>query len=160
MQDDMSVPAPTLEWVMTLDVAIGEPQTLGEAIDGRRANYPILGGHFVGPGLQGDVLPGGADFYCLRPDGVGDLDATYSLRTDRGELINVHNRGFLVLSEEGRRREDEGTWPLPEHLYRCTCSPRFQVARGALGWLTEAAFIGRVTYPGEDRVVIRIYRLD
>lgn len=159
MQDDINVPTPGLEWVMTLDVAIGEPRGLGEAIDGHRANYPIIGGHFVGLGVQGEVLPGGADFYCLRPDGVGDLDARYSLRTDRGELINLHNRGLLVLGEEGRRRESEGAWPLPEHLYRCSCSPRFQVARGELGWLTEAAFIGRVTYPDPHRVLIRIYRL-
>lgn len=160
MQDDIRVPTPGLEWVMTLDVLIGEPQVLGDAVDGQRADYPIIGGHFFGPGLRGEVLPGGADFYCLRPDGVGDLDARYSLRSDGGERINVHNRGWLVLSEEGRRREGEGAWPLPEHLYRCTCSPRFQVAQGPLGWLAEAAFIGRVTYPGEDRVLIHVYRLD
>lgn len=159
MQEDIRALAPALEWVMTLDVVIGAPQDLGESVDGHRANYPITGGQFVGVGIQGEVLPGGADFYCLRPDGVGDLDATYSLRTDQGELINIRNRGFLVLGEEGRLLEAKGVWPLPEHLYRCSCSPSFQVARGALGWLAEAAFIGQVTYPSDTRVVIRIYRL-
>ncbi len=159
MQHDISVPTASVEWVMTLDVAIGKPYILGQSIDGHRANYPITGGHFVGLGVQGEVLPGGSDFYCRHPDGVGYLDASYSLHSDRGELINIRNRGFLVLSDEGRRLEESGAWPLPEHLYRCSCSPCFQVAHGELGWLAETAFIGRVTYPDAHRILIRVYRL-
>lgn len=148
-----------LEWVLTLDVAIGEGQNLGACAAGQRANYPIVGGHFVGHGLRGEVLPGGADFFVQRLDGVGEMDASYSLRTDQGELINIRNRGFLKVTEEGQRLEATGLWPLPETLYHCTCTPVFQAPTGRLHWLTESAFIGQVSYPDAQRVVIRVYRL-
>ena len=148
-----------LTWVMTLRVRIGPGEELGRCVEGARTNYPILGGDFEGPGLVGWVLPGGADQYLLRPDGVGELDARYSLLSDRGERINIHNLGLLVLDEEGKRLEAEGQWPLAEERYRCSCSPRFQVAEGRLGWLREECFIGRVTYPSTEQVQIAVYRL-
>lgn len=148
-----------LTWVMTLRVQIGPGEELGRCVDGERANYPILGGDFEGPGLAGEVLPGGADQYLLRPDGVGELDARYSLLSDRGERINIHNLGLLVLDEEGKRQEAEGKWPLAEERYRCSCSPRFQVAEGRLRWLREECFIGRVIYPATELVQIAVYRL-
>ncbi len=148
-----------LTWVMTLQVRIGPEETLGRCVEGERSNYPILGGIFEGPQLRGEVLAGGADHYLLRPDGVGELDARYSLLSDRGERINIHNLGLLVLDEEGKRLEAEGQWPLAPERYRCSCSPRFQVAAGRLDWLRETCFIGRVSYPQVDQVRIDCYRL-
>ncbi len=66
---------------------------LGDSVDGLRCNYPIVGGDFEGVGIRGQVLAGGEDLFVLRPDGLGQLDARYSLRTDQGELINLRNRG-------------------------------------------------------------------
>lgn len=148
---------PRLLPVMRLDVEIAPGDALGRCADGLRSNYRILGGRFEGPQLQGEVLPGGADFFLLRHDGVGDLDARYSLRSDQGELINIHNRGLLLLTERGKQLEADGIWPIPASEYRCTCTPVFQAA-GRLAWLTQDTFIGRVTYPGETRVVIDCYR--
>ncbi|WP_437882416.1 DUF3237 domain-containing protein [Pseudomonas sp. LRF_L74] len=109
--------------------------------------------------LQGCVLAGGADFFLLRPDGVGELDASYSLLTDRGERINIRNRGVLVMSEEGNQLEAQGIWPIAEEHYRCTCSPCFQVPAGRLDWMVPTTFIGLVQYPAADEVVVRCYRV-
>lgn len=95
----------------------------------------------------------------LLVDEHGELVARYSLLSDRGERINIHNRGLLLLDEEGRRLEAEGIWPVAAEHYRCTCSPQFQVAEGRLAWLREEVFIGRVTYPSEEVVRIECYRL-
>jgi hypothetical protein len=149
---------PRLQPVMSLEVEIAPGDALGRCADGLRSNYRILGGHFEGPQLRGEVLPGGADFYLQRHDGIGDLDARYSLRTDQGELINIYNRGLLLLTERGKQLEAEGCMLLPISEYRCTCTPVFQAA-GRLAWLTQDTFIGRVTYPWETRVVIDCYRL-
>ncbi|MBN2992205.1 DUF3237 domain-containing protein [Pseudomonas cedrina subsp. fulgida] len=156
----MNQPSAELEWVLTLRVDIGPGQLLGDSLAGHRSNYPIVGGDFSGQGeLKGQVLAGGDDFFVLRRDGVGQLDARYSLRSDRGELINVRNRGLLTLSEHGQQLERAGQWPLPEHEYRCSCSPAFEVPNGRLDWLIRSHFIGRVHYPTASRVVIDCYRL-
>lgn len=156
-QTGLAVPA--LEWVMTLQVTIAEADEMGPCEGGQRSNFRILGGRFDGLDIQGEVLASGADFYLQRGDGVGQLDARYSLLTDRGELINIRNTGLLVLDDEGRRLEAQGIWPVPQQAYRCTCSPRFQVPRGRLEWLTRSAFIGQATYPRANQVLIHCYRL-
>lgn len=150
---------PALQWVMTLRVQIAEPQELGDCVDGLRSNYRIIGGQFDGPDLQGQVMAHGADFYRQRRDGVGELDARYSLLTEQGELINVRNTGLLTLTETGRELDAQGLWPVPEAEYCCTCTPRFQVPCGRLEWLAQSTFIGRVTYPYSGAVVIHCYRL-
>lgn len=155
---DLMAVAPNLQRVLTLRVAIGPGVMLGDSVDGVRCNYPIVGGTFEGVGVSGQVLAGGEDLFLLRPDGVGQLDARYSLRTDQGELINLLNRGLLNMTEYGRQLEREGQWPIPEAEYRCTCTPVFQVPKGRLDWLSRASFIGLVQYPSADQVVIRCYR--
>jgi hypothetical protein len=52
---------------------------------------PISGGEFSGPDLRGEVLPGGADWQIVRGDGVAELEARYTLRSDDGALIYVRN---------------------------------------------------------------------
>ncbi len=150
---------PGLEWVMSIQVAIATEDRLGVCTDGQRSNYRILGGHFQGLEMRGEVVAGGADFYLQRSDGVGELDARYSLLSDRGEWINIHNTGLIVLSDTGRELQAQGIWPIPEHQYRCSCSPRFQVAGGRLAWLTRSVMIGKVSYPAADQVAIHCYRI-
>lgn len=159
MHDNTTLVTPALVWIMTLRVRIAPGEGLGQCVEGQRVNYPILGGQFEGPDLRGEVLPGGADQFLLRPDGVGELDARYSLLTDRCERINIHNLGLLVLDAEGQRQDAEGVWPLAPERYRCTCTPRFQVAEGRLNGLREDMFIGKVVYPSADLVQIDCYRL-
>ena len=55
---------------------------------------PITGGEFAGPQLRGKVLPGRADWQILRGDGVAELEARYTLRTDDGALIYVRNHAL------------------------------------------------------------------
>ena len=152
-------PTAQLDQVMTLDVLIDPAEVLGRCADGSRVNYPIIGGTFEGRGVSGRILPGGADTYRLRPDGVGELDARYSLMSDDGDLINIHNIGLLSLSEQGKAMERRDIWPVPEREYHCTCTPRFQVAEGALSWLGQQVFIGRVHYPSAERVLSRCFAL-
>lgn len=96
-------PAPAFETeiVWKARVTIGETIALGESKRGVRRIVPITGGTFEGPGIRGKVVPGGADWQLVRPDGVTELYARYLLQTDDGYLIQVINR---VLS---RRSPDE-----------------------------------------------------
>ncbi len=85
--------APPLEFIFGAQVTVGPPQDLGVFNKGRRRVVPITGGEFSGPALRGVVLPG-ADWQLIRGDGVAELDARYTLRTDDGASIFVHNHAL------------------------------------------------------------------
>jgi hypothetical protein len=87
-------PAPGLEFVFAAHVTVDAPQDLGAFNKGRRRVVPITGGEFSGPQLRATVEPGGADWQLIRNDGVAELDARYTLRTDDGVAIHVHNRAL------------------------------------------------------------------
>jgi hypothetical protein len=86
--------APELEFIFGARVTVDPPQDLGAFNKGQRRVVPITGGEFSGPGLEGVVLPGGADWQLIRHDGVAELDARYTLRTNDGVSIHVHNRAL------------------------------------------------------------------
>ncbi len=86
--------APRLEFIFGAHVTVGPAQDLGVFNKGRRRVVPITGGDFSGPDLRGTVLPGGADWQLVRSDGVAELEARYTLRTDDGSSIYVHNHAL------------------------------------------------------------------
>jgi hypothetical protein len=85
------LPVPRLEFIFAAHVTVGEPLDLGDVGKGRRRIVPITGGAFSGPTMRGTVLGGGADWQIIRDDGVAELEARYTLRTDDGALIEVRN---------------------------------------------------------------------
>lgn len=148
-------PELTLTWVMRIHARCGPPHVLGRTPDGQRSNYPILGGSFVGTGLSGELLPG-TDFFRLRDDGVGVLDAHYALRCEDGTIVNVHNRGLYMAAAA----DDATARQLPDGMrYRCHCTPVFEAPEGACEFLNRSVFAGSVSYPAEGEVLIDVYRL-
>ncbi|CAN5222094.1 hypothetical protein BH10PSE3_BH10PSE3_06910 [soil metagenome] len=67
--------SPAMTHVFDLDIEVAPAQELGEVGGGRRPVIPITGGGLNGPGIKGAVLPGGADWQTIRPDGVTLLQA-------------------------------------------------------------------------------------
>jgi hypothetical protein len=86
------LPAPALEFIFEAHVTVDRPLDLGDVAKGNRRIVPITGGEFSGPQMRGKVVPGGADWQILRGDGVAELEARYTLRTDDGALIYVRNQ--------------------------------------------------------------------
>jgi hypothetical protein len=78
-------------------VSIGGSLSVGQTQNGSRNIIPITGGSFMGlgssSGLDGAVLPGGADFQLTPPGGSFQLEARYTLRAEDGTLIAVRNCG-------------------------------------------------------------------
>lgn len=66
----------------------------GQTPVGHRRVINIVGGEFAGERLRGRVLPGGADWQIIRPDGVAVLDARYTLQTDDGAFVQVTSQGL------------------------------------------------------------------
>jgi hypothetical protein len=86
--------APRFEFLMSLAVDVGDVVTMGQAPLGERRVINILGGTFEGPGMRGEVLPGGADWQIVRKDGVLDLDARYALKEQGGGIVRVVSQGY------------------------------------------------------------------
>ena len=53
---------PETEYVMTLNVKLGQAYGVGKTAKGNRFIVPITGGTFEGPNIKGEVLEGGADY--------------------------------------------------------------------------------------------------
>jgi len=85
---------PKLEFIFAAQVTVDPALDLGDVAKGGRRIVPITGGEFAGPQISGKVLPGGADWQILRADGVAELEARYTLRTDDGALIYVRNHAL------------------------------------------------------------------
>ena len=91
---DGDAAAPKLVFAFELRAQVGPPAELGEVAHGRRRIVPILGGTVKGPGFNAKVVPGGADWQMIQPDGFSELDTRYTLETDKGELVYVQNAGI------------------------------------------------------------------
>ena len=89
----ISVQPPKLEFLFTLTAEVGEITSLGHGPLGERRVIQSTGGHFEGPQLRGDVMPG-ADWQIVRADGAIDLDARYAIREDRGGIVRVISQGM------------------------------------------------------------------
>jgi hypothetical protein len=137
----MSLSAPILEFFAELSVDVGVPQEVGSTVHGQRRLIPILGGEARGTGWTARVLPGGADYQLIVSPRLAELDARYVLETDAGDLIYVQNRALRAAAPEVTARLLRGEPVDPAQVY-FRCSPSFETASPALGWIAERLFIG------------------
>ena len=123
-----------LTHITTLTATVGAPVLLGPVAGGMRGIVPISGGAFDGPRLRGTVLPMGADWALLQPDGSAHVDARYLLQMDDGTFVGIRNRGFCR--------------PVPgqEGVYAGQSTPEFEAPEGsAHDWMNRATFTCRFT---------------
>ena len=78
---------------LLLDVA-------GQIDTGHTRIAPVTGGTFSGPGVNGTVLPGGAD-WITQVSGHSALDVRITLETDDGAHIYMTYRGIVHNSDDG-----------------------------------------------------------
>lgn len=136
----------TTEFLFEISVNLDRPLVVGPTPNGDRRIRPVTGGRFAGPKLQGEVLPGGADWLLLRPDGSRSLDVRLTLRTDGGHLVYAISRGILDMSPDIYDRIAAGEEIDPARYYFRT-TPLFEAAAEEIAWLnrTVAVSSGRMT---------------
>ena len=122
-------------------MTLAPPQELGDTPLGRRRIIAITGGRFSGARLSGRVLPGGADWQVIRSDGVADLDARYTLETNDGALIYVHNRGYRHAPPDVMKRLLAGEDVDPA-LYYMRTTPFFETGDERYAWLNRIICVG------------------
>ncbi len=149
---------PRLSFVMELRVEVAAPVEVGDVPGGRRRIVAIAGGTFDGPSIRGRILPGGADWQLIRPDGVAELDARYVLETDAGQVVYIRNRGLRHAAPEIARELLAGR-PVDPALVYFRTSAKFETAAPELQWLTRAIFVGDADrHP--DLVLVRLWRVE
>lgn len=148
---------PTLTHTADIRVLTGDPVTVGNTHEGLRRVIPIIGGTIHGPRLSGSVLPAGADYQVIRPDGYTTLDARYVVRLDDGALIYVVNTGVRFGPPSVMARITNGEAVDPNEVYFRTV-PRFETASPAHQWLTRPLFLATgARHP--DHVAITVFEV-
>lgn len=136
----------TTEFAFEALVSIDAATRIGDTALGKRRFIGITGGTFKGPRIEGEVIPGGADWQTVRADGVTVIEAIYALKTSDGAVIAVRNLGLVSPTPEGGR-------------YVRT-NPTFDAPQGPHDWLNKSIFVGTIgVADGGKAVRIGVYRV-
>jgi hypothetical protein len=132
------------EFVLEARVTCDPIIVIGDSKQGKRQLIPITGGEFSGPNLNGKVLPGGADWQLVRPDGVLEIEARYTVQTEDGVNIAIRNRGIAIYP------------PVAQTVYVRTV-PEFEApANSAYAWLNRAIFVGTVHPISRAPIIVQV----
>lgn len=129
------------EFLMQVSADLDDPQILSGTPSGTRRILHGRRGAFCGPGLQGELLPGGGDWVLLRQDGVAELDIRFTLQTDDKQLIYMHCLGIFDVSPRVSQRMLAGDGVDPSEYYFRT-SPRFETGSPKYSRLNRLIAIG------------------
>jgi hypothetical protein len=126
---------------LRLQVELDEILHLGPTPYGDRRVIHITGGRVEGR-LSGRIIPGGADWQIVRPDGVADLEARYTLETEAGERVLVRSEGLRHGPPDVIAALARGEAVEPSRYYFRTAM-RFETSAPALAFLNRLIAIGR-----------------
>jgi hypothetical protein len=107
--------------------------------------------------LEGEILPVGADFQLIRPDGVTEVEARYVIRLNDDALVYLVNRGLRDAAPDDMARLLRDEPVPPERVYFRT-SPTFETGSPAHAWLLRHVFVG-IGERQPEAVRLRIFRV-
>jgi hypothetical protein len=124
-------------------VQVAAPVTIGNGPEGLRRFVAIEGGPVEGPLFKGRVLAGSGDWQVVRPDGVLNADARYTLESHDGVKIACHNHGIRHAPPDIMAKLMKGE-PVPLDSYYFRTSAQFEAPLGSpYEWMNSAMFAGR-----------------
>jgi hypothetical protein len=137
-----ALPTPTLTRIYRLEAKLAPPIDLGEIPGGRRRIVALTRGTFIGPELNGILVPGAsADWQIVLADGTALGDIRYTLQTDGGALLYVQSRGVRHGSPDVLARLGRGEDVSPSE-YTFRTSTQIETASPDLDWLNKGIFVG------------------
>jgi hypothetical protein len=145
---------PTLEHLVHVRVVmVPKPELIGETPAGFVVNWPPESGTLEGPAFRAVVIVGGEHRTVIRPDGIGLLSVSVTVRTHDGALIALDYSGTVDYGDDGLRRLLGGTCPtgLP---VRSTI--QLMTSHAKYRWLNRLLCLG----VGEVRPSERLYSYD
>lgn len=128
-------------------VHLNEPIDVGATPKGNRQILVGNEGCFEGERLKGTILPNGADWFLVRPDGIGELDVRVVLQTHDCELIYMQSQGFLKFDPKITKAVFSGTADPSDYYFRERTI--FETGSENYGWLNSVVAVGTGWYkPG------------
>ncbi|MCF0198778.1 MAG: DUF3237 family protein [Bacteroidaceae bacterium] len=137
---------PELEFVLQLNVTLGESYGVGQTPHGIRHIIPITGGTFEGPNIKGEILAGGADYQLINTQlNRTELEAIYCIRTHDGVNIHVRNTGIIAPQTSGA------------YFYT---SPKFEAPVGsAYEWLNNGIYVCRPSGGMQNGICLKVWKI-
>ena len=120
--------------LMNFEVEVGKPSAIDGGAHGRRF-IPITGGRVSGE-YSGTVVPGGADWQIIWPDGRLDLEARYAIDLNGHGLVEVLSQGVRHGPPDVLAALARGDAVEPS-LYYFRTSMRFRTAAPGLARLND-----------------------
>ncbi|BCJ50307.1 UPF0311 protein [Actinoplanes sp. NBRC 14428] len=142
---------PGLEAAFEVRARLGPLEDHGVTRAGHRRVVPILGGRVTGA-FEAEILPGGADWQLVRPDGTIEIDTRYSARTAGGGHVYIRTSGVRSGRPEILESLLRGDAVDPSEYY-FRLGVRLETSVPALAALEQSIFVasaireaGRVRY--------------
>src|SRR5579872_6691119 len=123
---------------LELHVQVDPVIDLGTSGTARRRLVPITGGTISGA-HSGTILPGGADWQEVLPDGGLDIAARYVLKLEDG-LVEVDSRGLRHATPEVLARLDRGE-ELDRSDYYFRTAVRLRTSVATLSYLNNLLLV-------------------
>jgi hypothetical protein len=152
-----AIPSIASEPWLRIVAEVAAPQIFGKANGTERRCVPVLGGSVTGR-FEATILPGGADWQRVLPDGTTELEVHYAMKTAAGDLVEVSSSGLRSGPPEAMKALLAGQ-PVDPALIYFRAAYRFATAAPALAEFTRKLFIG-VGRREPSRVLIEIYLVE
>jgi hypothetical protein len=149
-------PVPGLEPAFTVDATLGLLEDHGLTRAGHRRVVPITGGRVSGL-FEAEILPSGADWQVVRPDGTVEIDTRYSARTAAGEYVHFRTSGVRSGTPEVLAALLRGDDVDPADYY-FRLAVRLETAAPRLAALERSVFVASAIR-GADSVAYAAYRV-
>jgi hypothetical protein len=151
-----AAPVPALERAFDVDARLGPLEDHGMTRAGHRRVVPIAGGR-IGGLFDAEILPGGADWQLVRPDGTIEIDTRYSARTPAGEYIHLRTSGVRSGPPEILEALLRGE-PVAPSEYYFRIGVRLETSAPRLAVLERSIFVASAVREA-DRVCYTAYRV-
>jgi hypothetical protein len=136
------------------------PWAVGEGPLGVRMIHDVVGGRLWGARVNGKVLPSGADWILLGPDGCGRLDVRVAVELDDGGVLYATYGGRLMVPPAlATKVFDRATAEeVDPSQYYFRTAPTFETGSKTYAWLNrvQAVGVGRITRTG---VAYKVYEI-
>ncbi|MFD6263544.1 DUF3237 domain-containing protein [Micromonospora chalcea] len=147
---------PGLEAAFEVEVRLGALEDHGVTRAGHRRVVPVVGGRVTGL-FEADILPGGADWQLVRPDGAIEIDTRYSARTADGGHVYLRTFGVRSGRPEILAALLRGDAVDPAEYY-FRLGVRLETSVPALAVLEQSIFVASAIREA-DRVRYTAYRV-
>jgi hypothetical protein len=147
---------PALERAFDVAASLGPLEDHGPTRAGHRRVVPIAGGRVSGL-FEAEILPGGADWQLVRPDGGVEIDTRYSARTADGEYVHIRTAGVRSGPPEVLEALLRGA-PVDPSEYYFRVAVHLETAAPRLAVLERSIFVASAIREA-DRVYYTAYRV-